>query len=840
MINRYKYFIITLILLLAAVINSKAVKAQVNTPQDGELPADFPPITIDQINNPSSGYIFMNSISFQSGTVNYNIILDSAGKVFYYYKPPTGGVDFKMQPNGLFSYGSPIKMGDKYQAGPILVQNVMVVENILDSSFNLIDQVQMKNNYLADIHEFQILPNGNYILISYEKNPVDMSKVINGGNPNANVIGTVIQELDENKNCVFQWRSLDYIPILDTKDNPLSANFEHVHGNSVFLDTDGNLIVSFPTTFEVVKIDMISGKLLWRFGGDHNEFEISGENEANKPYYFSMQHDVRKLPNGNLTMYDNGVRKKPWYSRAAEYSFDETNKKASLVWEYRHDPDISAFAMGSVQRLKNGNTLIDWGLIFAGLYRTMTEATPDKQTVFEMSIPSDAYSYRAFKYDLPACRPVADVDLYEAKEGNTYKYDNDDSETGVVVYFDKLEAFTYNYTNMKKTECAPLYPEFEKEAPVVLPYRFIFSGKLFNSFEGEIRFDVSSLNGIDNPEKMKVYVRAVPDSGVFKELVTTYDPTEKQIVAQTTDFGEYILGFDRTATEIFPPALMRPFDNKQLINNTPAELVWSSTGRYDSFRLQVADDAGFNNIIIDSADINTPIITLSGLDPDQTYYWRARTMYRDLISDWSDTRSFTFGNPFLEITYPNGGETLVKDSIQYVIRWNTNLDDSVSISLFKNGAEYAIIKDTLYSYTNAFAWKVPVTVPEGTDYAVQVRSLKDNNLIAVSNNNFTIRGKITDVDDRSTDYTSNTDELMISPNPGTDYVHISFVLSERDNIRMTINDQLGNEIRTVINTTLEEGNYSFDLNTSNLPSGLYYCVMNNKKGIITGKFLIVK
>ena len=804
-----------------------------------DLPDDFPEIVIDVLNNPAPGYTFMNSISFQQKTVNYNFILDSSGEVYYYYKPLINGIDFKMQPNGLFSYGSPVKMGDKYQVGPLTVQNIMVVENILDSSFNLIDQVQMKNGYLADVHDFQILPNGNYLLIAYESNPIDMSKIIEGGNPNANVIGTVFQELDINKNCVFQWRSMDYIPILETIDNPFQATFEHVHGNSVFLDTDGNLIVCLPTTLEVVKIDMISGEMLWRFGGKHNEFEFINEHEENAPFYFRMQHDVKKLANGNILMYDNGVGKSTWYSRAVEYAFDEENKTAELVWEYRHDPDIKAYAMGSAQRLDNGNTLINWGLIFAGLYKTLTEVTPDNQIAFEVSLPSDAYSYRSFKYDLPACQPVADVEKYEILQGNTYNYKDKNSDTGVEIYYKELDAFIYNYTNVKKMECAPLYPEFEGEAPVILPYRFIFSAQMMDSFSGEILFDIELLDWLENPERMNVYFRPTPDSGTFVQLESRFDPTEKRIIGKTSGFGEYIIGYDREATELFAPSLMQPSNNKSIINLQPVMLNWSPTGRYDYFQLQISDTQDFSNIILDSTDIKTPIITIPDLEADKTYYWRTRTFYRLLESEWSDIWSFGFTEPFISMEYPDGGESLTKDSVDYIIRWNTNSIDSVKISLFKNGAEYEIIKDSLLSYTNAFLWKIPITTPVGNDYTIQVRSIKDNELIAESADYFAIRENAIGIQDN----TYNEDlisALMISPNPAGDNAKISFNLLESNKVKMTITDQLGNELKTLINTYLSSGTYQLDFNTSNLQSGIYFCHIRSRDINLVEKLIIVK
>ncbi|MDQ1265937.1 MAG: hypothetical protein QG635_1089, partial [Bacteroidota bacterium] len=207
------------------------------------IPANFPAITINASDNPAAGNIFLTSINTSSIKSNFIMALDNFGKPVYYYKPLFAGIDFKMQPNGMFSYSEPVKIGSIYQAGPINVQNVMVINYILDETYKKIDSVQCQNSYLADLHDFIILPNGHYLMLAYEPLYVDMSKIVPEGNPNALVIGTVIQELDHNKRCIFQWRSYDNIPITDTQDNILNAYFEHVHGNAFHLDADGNLLV---------------------------------------------------------------------------------------------------------------------------------------------------------------------------------------------------------------------------------------------------------------------------------------------------------------------------------------------------------------------------------------------------------------------------------------------------------------------------------------------------------------------------------------------------------------------------------------------------------------------
>jgi len=46
--------------------------------------------------------------------------------------------------------------------------------------------------------------------IGYYLSEVDMSQVVSNGNPAALVSGAVLQELDGQRNVVFQWRSWDY------------------------------------------------------------------------------------------------------------------------------------------------------------------------------------------------------------------------------------------------------------------------------------------------------------------------------------------------------------------------------------------------------------------------------------------------------------------------------------------------------------------------------------------------------------------------------------------------------------------------------------------------------
>jgi hypothetical protein len=94
-------------------------------------------------------------------------------------------------------------------------------------------------------------------------------------------------------------------------------------------------------------------------------------------------------------LFDNGNYHTPPFSRAVEYSLDEINRVATLVWQYRNYPDIFGFAMGYVQRLANNNTLISWG----ATNPTITEVRYDGTKVFELTFSADVYTYRAYRYD---------------------------------------------------------------------------------------------------------------------------------------------------------------------------------------------------------------------------------------------------------------------------------------------------------------------------------------------------------------------------------------------------------------------------------------------------------
>ncbi|MFH2096771.1 MAG: arylsulfotransferase family protein, partial [Bacteroidota bacterium] len=199
----------------------------------------------------------------------------------------------------------------------------------------------------------------------------------------------------ENKQLVFQWRTWDYFDILDAVNLDFTASvFDVTHINSIDLTTDSNIIISVRVFDEITKINRNTGDIIWRLGGLNNEFTFLNDTAG-----FNRQHDARWHSGNTLTLFDNGVFHVPVESSAKEYAIDEGVKTAELIWQYSHPNHIYGPKLGNVQRLDNGNTLINWGGNMEAGDPALTEVLPDCTIVFELYFENNYHVlYRGFKF----------------------------------------------------------------------------------------------------------------------------------------------------------------------------------------------------------------------------------------------------------------------------------------------------------------------------------------------------------------------------------------------------------------------------------------------------------
>ena len=346
------------------------------------LPAMYPGVSVLSSNNPEPGDIFLAPFSAGGNlfsNAGHLLIVDNHNVPMFWRRFSTERpLDFRQQPNGLLSY-----IGSEYAY-------------LMDDTYAVVDSFKLGNGYPIDGHDFQLLANGHVLLMSYDPQPVRMDSLVPGGNPNASVEGLVLQELDASGRVVFQWRSWDYIPITDCNSgavNMIGARIDYIHGNAMEVDVDGNWLISSRHTNEITKINRTTGEVMWRMGlkAVGNQFRFPNDTRG-----FSHQHDIRRQPNGNLTLFDNGNFLSPQYSRALEFEVDEVNKIATVVWDWGTSPTTFGGFMGNVQKRPGGSKLVCWGGNNATPLR-ISDLHPDDSPALELGLPTGTWSYRAYR-----------------------------------------------------------------------------------------------------------------------------------------------------------------------------------------------------------------------------------------------------------------------------------------------------------------------------------------------------------------------------------------------------------------------------------------------------------
>lgn len=230
-----------------------------------------------------------------------------------------------------------------------------------DESYAVVAEVRPGNGVLADMHEFQLTSRGTALLTSYPTYSWDLSPV--GGPTDGYVWGARLQEIDiATGEVVFDWEGLDHIDLeesqqgLNGKGGDLAQPWDPVHANSVEADGEDFLLMSARHTSACYKIDKRSGEIVWRMGGKRSDFEVPTAAR------FGWQHDLRRQPDGTLTIYDNHARAVETDARSAalRLAVDEERMTVRLVQALRRT-DCYGHAMGNAQYLPDGHVMVGWG-----------------------------------------------------------------------------------------------------------------------------------------------------------------------------------------------------------------------------------------------------------------------------------------------------------------------------------------------------------------------------------------------------------------------------------------------------------------------------------------------
>ncbi len=725
-----------------------------------QLPTNFPGITVTAFdsNAVAPGRVFLAVATETPGIGTYLMILENDGSPSWYREINTGEIyDFKVLPNGLLHFAPFIEAHSFAGGGD-------VTHEIVNPDYTPRETVQAGNGYIAESHDFQMLPNGHILLFGYYLIEVDMSRIVPGGHPAALVAGSVVQELDAQRNVILQWRAWDHTTLEDyfrpLQDDPKAKNpvINTFHLNSINLDTDGHIVISTPqgganlsaTSGWIEKLNRQTGERMWRLGGTENQFTFVGVSQAEGLQAFSG-HGFHRLPNGNVLIYDNGSVDRTRTSRVYEFTLDETNRLAIYVWRYTPPVITSGNQRGNAQRLPNGNTFIGWG----GLMQipACTEVTAAGAVVFDLKFNDPRVgSYRAFRSIWPPFQSNT-VALTELATGNTYDFEG----TGL-----RLRVISggggYNELSVTREPYAPVYPVFQGKAPCVLPVRVKLNEYGLPALQARLEFSAPSFGWV-NPTNLTVYCRPQAGVGIFTPQTTTYNPVTSNLVATLTlassggELGEIVFGYPDLAEVPYPPLLAavenyRGAQSCEVIGpwmavtgrvyevnqELPIALSWSTRGFARWYTVQIATNLDFANPVVDVPYATAAFYVWSNAVPDTTYFYRVKTWNYGGESDWADGAFVTVA-PRIGLAAPNGGEAWQRGQ-RYFIRWNDNIPESVVVDLYKGGVFLESL--TTNSSTGAYQWEVGLDLAPGNDYSIRVSSSTRGALFDTSDRAFNI------------------------------------------------------------------------------------------------------
>ncbi len=261
---------------------------------------------------------------------------------------------------------------------------------VLNSHYQTVARVPGGNGLQADLHDFQIAPHGISYTTAFNAIRCNLSSV--DGASDGVILDTAVQEIDMKTGLVrWEWHSVDHVGASESETPaPKSATpWDWFHINSIDRQPGGNIFISARSTWAGYQLEGGSGNILWRLGGLKSSFKMGPGTET------AWQHDGRILPNGEVTLFDDGSNP-PIHqqSRGLRIALNSRTHGAHLIEAYTHpDPPLLTPSQGNMQTLADGNAVVGYGGVAA-----ISEFAPGGTVLFDAHLPFDMSFYRAFRF----------------------------------------------------------------------------------------------------------------------------------------------------------------------------------------------------------------------------------------------------------------------------------------------------------------------------------------------------------------------------------------------------------------------------------------------------------
>lgn len=330
------------------------------------LPADFPKWKFERRGDGPWALIAVSPGMGDPEPSRYATIFDEYGVPVWWHRADTPSYDTKVLPDGTIAWSRAFSA--PYGLDERMAQEI----HVLDGSTERVIGAVGKNG-VSDHHDFQLLNNGNYMHITYQRRPGTINLRAYGGPDEARVVDGVLEEVTPEGQLVWRWSSARHVKLNELEphweqilDTPVehsdgTRRYDLVHLNSVAEVSDDRLLLSMRRPDAVYMIDRSTGNVIWKLGGTETpkSLRVIGDPGIDEGPLGS-QHDARWLGDGLVSVYDNssGLKRSP---RAVLFRVDEERDIARFV-EQRTDPLVKiSGCCGSARRHPDGGWVVGWG-----------------------------------------------------------------------------------------------------------------------------------------------------------------------------------------------------------------------------------------------------------------------------------------------------------------------------------------------------------------------------------------------------------------------------------------------------------------------------------------------
>jgi len=323
------------------------------TAHTGSLPSSFPRSDLTVDTEPIDGWILTTLAGNASGPVIY----DGRGQLVWYHVEDRGFNTYRarLARDGKAVLYNAVAIGLPEEVGGSRVVRVGL-DGVIEAEYEI----------ALATHDFVELPGGNIVSIAYDVREHDGEELRGDRLAFHNV------HTGGSSTVWSTWDSFD--PDLVGYDD---GDDTWTHANALdYHESEDAFYVSMRDLGSIVKIDALTGELLWGISGQANDFSfIDDETEG-----WEYQHQF-ELVGDQLTVFDNGDSDRA-SSYIRTYTLDTEAMTAELTWLHESVPPHYVWALGDVDTLEGGDVLVSWATL--GLLQRID---PEGEVVWELTSP---------------------------------------------------------------------------------------------------------------------------------------------------------------------------------------------------------------------------------------------------------------------------------------------------------------------------------------------------------------------------------------------------------------------------------------------------------------------